>query len=458
MDAKAEIQAPYLRLFASASRINTLIKARGMDAVRNLLNNQVRADMQEIHIGFEQFIDTADQVNGVYEMMSDASLDDASRSQVKLSGLLVQIKDINLRSSEVFSDQANQSAFWTKNIAVGAMMIGVLAAIALGYAASITIVRPLMGALAGLSESSRQVKTVSDQVSAVSQSLSEGASNQAASLEEIFATLQEISQMTEQTAGNAKQADTLALNARQQAQLARDAMGQMGKVIGQIKQASDETMKIIKTIDEIAFQTNLLALNAAVEAARAGESGKGFAVVAEEVRNLAQRSAEAAKNTSTMLSSSREQAETGVNVAANVMQVLDKVNEAVAHVGDLIAHVNSATQEQAKGVEQVNQALTAMDRVTQSNAATAEQNAASSAELLDQTRHMDDIVSTVSLLIGALKRGKASAVPPAPDGNGSSRLAPPGSGKPELPAPVAASDANEPQQLSAAPWPKTPLS
>ena len=457
MDVKEEIRTPYNRLLENANRIVRLAKSRNLDGARRLYNSQIRSDMEEIRNGFDHFLDAADQVNAVYDMMSDASLDDSSRGQAKLSSLLVQIKDINIRSSSVFSDRASQSAFWTKNVAVGAMLIGVLAAVLLGYAASLTIVRPLMRALARLTESSRQVKTVSDQVSAVSQSLSEGANNQAASLEEIFSTLQEISHMTEQTATNAKQADEEAGSARKQALQARDAMGEMGKVISQIKQSSDDTMKIIKTIDEIAFQTNLLALNAAVEAARAGDAGKGFAVVAEEVRNLAQRSAEAAKNTNALLSGSREKAEAGVTMAANVTQLLDKVNDAVAHVGDLIAQVNSATHEQAKGVDQVNQALSAMDRVTQSNAATAEQNASSSAELLDQTRQMNEIVSTVSMLIGALEKKSSPAVAAAPS-NGGPRIPLPLVSRPALAAPADAPDDPESSETPNGPWHKTPSS
>ena len=94
---------------------------------------------------------------------------------------------------------------------------------------------------------------------------------------------------------NANQANSMASSVQDSAKRGTNAMDKMIQTINKIKSSSNDTAKIIKTIDEIAFQTNLLALNAAVEAARAGEAGKGFAVVAEEVRNLAQRSAEAGK-------------------------------------------------------------------------------------------------------------------------------------------------------------------
>ena len=119
--------------------------------------------------------------------------------------------------------------------------------------------------------------------------------------------------MTKQNADNASQANSLASEAKHgRGDRRNEAMNRMTEAIDEIKKSADETAKIIKTIDEIAFQTNLLALNAAVEAARAGEAGKGFAVVAEEVRNLALRSAEAAKNTADLIEGSVKNAENGV--------------------------------------------------------------------------------------------------------------------------------------------------
>ena len=121
--------------------------------------------------------------------------------------------------------------------------------------------------------------------------------------------------MTKQNAQNAEQANTLSSQARQSAQHGAEAVKRMSAAIDDIQKSSNETSKIIKVIDEIAFQTNLLALNAAVEAARAGEAGKGFAVVAEEVRNLAMRSAEAAKNTSGLIEKSVQHAQNGVKIS-----------------------------------------------------------------------------------------------------------------------------------------------
>ena len=206
--------------------------------------------------------------------------------------------------------------------------------------------------------------------------------------------------MTQQNADNTKQADSLAGDAGGQSEKGIEAMGRMLSAIKEIKSSSDETAKIIKSIDEIAFQTNLLALNAAVEAARAGDAGKGFAVVAEEVRNLAQRSAEAARNTSDLIADAQEKSVAGVNVAQEVEKVLAEVNAGVEKVGNILREVTAASAEQARGVEQVNSAVAQMDQVTQANAANAEQTAAAGQQLSSQAIELDGAVGNLQVIVG----------------------------------------------------------
>jgi methyl-accepting chemotaxis protein len=203
------------------------------------------------------------------------------------------------------------------------------------------------------------------QILASAQSLAEGANNQASSLEEVSATLEEISTMTKHNADNSNQAKMLSTEARAAANVGDADMKKMAEAIQDIKQSSDNTAKIVKSIDDIAFQTNLLALNAAVEAARAGEAGKGFAVVAEEVRNLAMRSAEAAKNTANMIEESVKNADEGVKITEEVAKSLNQIVDRIVKVGDLINDVASASTEQAQGVEQVNSAVAQMSQTTQ---------------------------------------------------------------------------------------------
>jgi methyl-accepting chemotaxis protein len=184
------------------------------------------------------------------------------------------------------------------------------------------------------------------------------------------------------------------------------ATGQMSISIQDIKKSSEQTIKIIKVIDEIAFQTNLLALNAAVEAARAGEAGKGFAVVAEEVRNLAMRSAQAAKDTSALLEESRKKSDDGVVIVSKVTSALNATVDNAGKVAGLIAEITAASQEQAKGIDQVNVAVAQMDKVTQSNAANAEESASASEELSAQATTMNEIVNELVALVGGAAKNQ----------------------------------------------------
>ena len=271
-----------------------------------------------------------------------------------------------------------------------------------------------------LTEASEQVTAASSQVAQSSQSMAEGASEQASSLEESSASLEEMTSMTKQNAENATQASNLmALTKETVGDMAR-ATDEMSKAISEIKASSDETAKIIKTIDEIAFQTNLLALNAAVEAARAGDAGKGFAVVAEEVRNLAQRSAEAAKNTAEMIAGSVKNSDNGVQVNKRVSEALHQTVSNAEKVAQLVAEIAAASNEQAQGIEQINTAVAQMDQVTQSNAASSEESASASEELSAQAEEMKRMVQELVTVVegagnknGAVSGNRVGAVTPA---------------------------------------------
>ena len=185
-------------------------------------------------------------------------------------------------------------------------------------------------------------------------------------------------------------------------------MDKMKTAVTSIKSAADETVEIIKSIDEIAFQTNLLALNAAVEAARAGEAGRGFAVVAEEVRNLAQRSATAAKDTADKIRRAADLANNGVAVANEVDRSLAEIRDFAGKAAGLVKEIALASKEQSKGLEGINEAVTQLDKVTQQNAAAAEQSAASSQSLLDQVRTLNEVIASLSRALGKRTEGEGS--------------------------------------------------
>ncbi|MEN6308720.1 MAG: methyl-accepting chemotaxis protein [Anaerohalosphaeraceae bacterium] len=284
------------------------------------------------------------------------------------------------------------------SLVAGGIVIGVVLALVITR----SIVKPVNHIINGLTAGAEQVASAAGQVSAASQSLAQGATEQAAGLEETSSSLEEMSSMTKQNADNAIQANTLAAEAKKAAANGSEAMTRMDGAIKDIQKSSDETAKIIKVIDEIAFQTNLLALNAAVEAARAGEAGKGFAVVAEEVRNLAMRSAEAAKNTSNLIEQSVNNSRNGVQICGEVKAALDEIVAGIAKTTDLVGEIAAASKEQAQGVDQINTAVSQMDKVTQQNAANAEESASASEELSAQAESMNQVVDQLVVLVNGI--------------------------------------------------------
>ena len=274
---------------------------------------------------------------------------------------------------------------------------------------------PIKNAVEQVRSSTDQVDLSAGQVSSASQVLAQGSSEQAAFLQETSASIEEMASMSRRNADNARHANSLMSQAGEVVSQANDSMRELRGAMERITTASDETAKIIKTIDEIAFQTNLLALNAAVEAARAGEAGAGFAVVADEVRNLAMRAAEAAQSTASLIEENLGHIKKGSALVKGTDAVFTQVADNSSQVAVLISEIASAAGEQTDGIEQISKASTEVDRVTQQVAANAEELAASSEELTAQSQVMKTIMSRLGLVVYGGGNGKTSA-PALPPG------------------------------------------
>jgi methyl-accepting chemotaxis protein len=312
-----------------------------------------------------------------------------------------------------FALQMMQSA---ARLAFTVILVFMAAALVFGglYARLATgrIVKRMRNTISGITRGAAQVAAAAGQVSSAGRALADGAAEQAAAVQETSSSLEEMSAITRQNAENATAADRLMRNTRQVVEKANTAMGELTIAMGQISGASDDTAKIIKTIDEIAFQTNLLALNAAVEAARAGEAGAGFAVVADEVRNLAQRAAEAARNTKVLIEGTVGNVQRGSALVSVTDTAFADVAVSAHKVGELLNEIAAASTEQSTGIAQINTAVSAIDRVTQKNVANAAASAAASEMMHHEAEAMKGHVAAMNALVG----GAGPAVPQGPAG------------------------------------------
>ena len=326
----------------------------------------------------------------------------------RLDKIATQIRDQVKESHSRVKKQIERTLWIISAITLGMILL------ALGVSFLFTIrsiSNPINSVVRKLSKGAEQVASAAHELSDSSQTLSEGASEQAASLEETSSSLEEISSMTKQNAENASQADSLMKNTNRIVVEAKEAMEKLTTAMDGIAKSSEETSKIIKTIDEIAFQTNLLALNAAVEAARAGEAGTGFAVVADEVRNLAMRAAEAAKDTATLIEQNVVQIGQGAEMVAQTNKTFSEVAQSADKAAQLVGEIALASNEQAQGIEQINRAIEEMDKVVQRSAANAEESASASEQLRAQAEEMKNIVQELIRLAGTIEKENQNTKP-----------------------------------------------
>jgi methyl-accepting chemotaxis protein len=258
-------------------------------------------------------------------------------------------------------------------------VLGLGLALLFGTMLSISLSRKLNHIVVSISDNMHKISLAAEQVSTSAQGVSQGSQEQAASIEETSSSLEELTAMTHQNADNADEMRELSNEAQKLMIQSADGADSMNKAMNDIRLSADQTSRIIKTIDNIAFQTNLLALNAAVEAAHAGDAGKGFAVVAEEVRKLARQSAEAAKSTGELIETNASRVNVAFNLVVDLKNSVGQTAEVIKKVNNLAMEVAAASKEQSIGIEQINTAVSQINMATQSNAENAE-GAASASE------------------------------------------------------------------------------
>ncbi len=281
-------------------------------------------------------------------------------------------------------------------ISITALLLGLIISFLLGHSLFKTV-KKIAG---GLSDSYLEVDNAAGSLTAASQEIADAASSQAASLEEINGSLEEVTSMARRSADNAQQAESLMNNTQSAIGEGSESMQNLITAMNSISSSNEETQKIIKEIEQIAFQTNLLALNAAVEAARAGEAGAGFAVVADEVRNLAGRSSKAAGGTNEIINNSTTKISNGSAMVEHTAQAYEEIAENSGQIAHMVAEIAVAAGEQANGVERIKEAITQLDEAGQRNAASSEELAAAAETMQGQANILRNFVHELINLIG----------------------------------------------------------
>ena len=396
---------------ASAPQYVTLYEASGKK-IDDLLNdfrplattaseqaalNSVRESREAWAPGFANLdkLCASGEIEKAYALRSQNKV--ISAAMHAAAAAIVEEQRHSLAAAAAASDATTTRSFWMSGIAT---LIS-LAAAALVLFIVRQVNHDLRHNAASLNRGAGEIAAAAAQVAALSNTLAQGASEQAAFIEETSASTVEIDSMSRRSKDNSLSAAAMVASAFARCEQADHFLEEMVAAMADISGSSEQISRIIKVIDQIAFQTNILALNAAVEAARAGEAGMGFAVVADEVRSLAQRSAQAARDSAVHLEDSIQKARAGKEKTDQVAGAIRLIIGDSTKMKQLIDEINQGSLEQSRGVGQIAGSIQQIEKVTQSSAASAEECAAAAEELTAQSEAVRDIVVDLTALVGS---------------------------------------------------------
>ncbi len=299
---------------------------------------------------------------------------------------------------------------------VGVMLVGVIGFIVY---ISTSITRPLVAVSSNLARISDSSLFAAKAMGETSGQLSQDACEQAATLEEISASVEEMTGMTRSNLENIQEVSVLAQNARSSADDGAEIVTNLRTAMDSSEKTSKDIANIIKTIEDIAFQTNMLALNAAVEAARAGKAGAGFAVVANEVRNLAQLCSQAVSETSEKIHASQVHSSQSNELSRKVENSFRQIVTITRQYATKFSEIEKASQQSAEGIQQISQAIIRLDKITQNTAAVAEENASSSTEMISQASQLMEHINLLDAMASSGKgRSQKNDASTSPGGDG----------------------------------------
>ncbi|KMT22526.1 methyl-accepting chemotaxis protein [Clostridium cylindrosporum] len=260
------------------------------------------------------------------------------------------------------------------------------------------IVSFLNETISEINVAAKQVALGSEEIASTSTALSEGASDQAGSVEELSASINEIYNDIRQNADNSKDVSNILNLTVEKIKDSDKKMNDMLIAMENISSASNEISRIISTISSVAFQTNLLAVNTSIEASKANVQGKQFTVIAEEIRTLANTSANAVKETTALINESISAVENGNSLARETAEMLHGIVSDSEKISNLVKEISLVSEKQALSTEEITKGIDEIAAVVQTNSATAEESAAASEELASQSELLSTAVSEFKLI------------------------------------------------------------
>ncbi|MCX7822240.1 MAG: bacteriohemerythrin [Syntrophobacterales bacterium] len=396
----AEIDEHHKNFHQGIEKIKKAVKDGDIARATMVYRMELKPQARQVFDHFHEIRGLISKGEALYREMLRYGMEDLVAKQRIVVEMLEKATKIidDKQNADIRLSESSQRL--SRIMILSGVLLGVIFAILIGGYIAISTTRSIRRIASGLYEGSEQITLAATQVASSSQVLAEMTSQQAAAVEETSSALEEMASMTRQNASNVVEADRLMKETKEIVSEANISMEDLAQSMEKINQASGETFKIIKTIDEIAFQTNLLALNAAVEAARAGEAGAGFAVVADEVRSLAIRAAEAAKNTASLIETTITKVREGTAIAERTRETFLRVAQSSDRVSELLGEIAVSSEEQKQGIEQVNRAIAETDKAIQKNAANAEESASAAEELSAQANDLKSFAKELLALVG----------------------------------------------------------